>query len=205
MSELDEVVFDLRQLLSVESDDSVLTRRTLVARRLIALVETPEDSVRYGVTHERVCAMLRKRRTLAFNTDGQQSDFADDLRRSLSRKGLIGSLRIIGTSTTLFSLNPEKPPSHYFDALSDLSDIDVGLECPNLGEIAAKFGLEPSSSKLNPAGSFAKEQLAALLPESEEIIRHWQATLGRAIQLGAAADGKPTPFAWITDYVLPLD
>ncbi len=122
----------------------------------------------------------------------------------MRRHRLVGALRIIGTSTTLFSLNPDKPASHYFDASSNLSDIDIGLECPNLASIAAKVGVDPRKSKLNPAGSFAREQLAVALPEAEEIIRDWEVTLGRTIQIGAPADGKSTPFAWITDYVLPF-
>lgn len=205
MAELDKVMTLLRQFTLACVDDPLSRRRALVAARLTTLVERADDADHLGVSRERICAMLRKTRCLAFGTEALQSEFFDRLRMILRRAELVGTIRIIGTSTTLFSLNPEKSVEHYFDASTQPSDLDLGLECANMSLVAARVGIKPNKSKINPAGSFSREQLGRLAPDADELLVEWEGALGRTIQIGAPADGRPTPFSWITDYRMQLE
>lgn len=65
-------------------------------------------------------------------------------------------------------------------------------------------GIQPKSSKLNPAGTFDRDALAAGLPTLENVVRTWETVLARSIGIGAPADGTTAPSAWITDFVVPF-
>ena len=205
-----QLLADALQSVERVPDNVAANRRHIVARELRSLLVVGEAN-RYGVDGSRFLAMLEQRRPLAFDSDQQFRDFVSDLQGVLAACRVRGNIRLIGTSTSLFSLNPEKTFPHYFDCDSHAhSDLDVGLECPLLAELMDAHGIRPKPSRLNVHGTFSRHDLAVVIPEFGTLLDRWETSLHcpdgsrRNIGIGAPADGAPTMLGWITDYVLPI-
>ena len=185
--------------------DADSIRRATIARRLCDLASDPTLLPLYGLDIERFDDLLEKRRPLAFKSSGQYQEFIRDMSSALRSAGLTGAIRIIGTSTSLFSMSPNKGPEHFFDRDAGArSDLDVGIEASDLQTVMLQRGIQPKSSKLNVAGTFDRDALAAALPALGNLVRAWETELARSIGIGAPADGTTAPSAWVTDFVVPF-
>lgn len=86
-------------------------RRAMVARRLCDLASDPTLLALYGLNIERFDDLVERRSPLAFKSPEQFQEFIRDMSNALQSAGLAGSIRIIGTSTSLFSMSPDKAPN----------------------------------------------------------------------------------------------
>ena len=199
------LIDQLRAYSSDSFGDGDSVRRSTIARKLCELASDPTLLLQYGLDRERFDDLIEKRRPLPFKSPTQYQEFTREMCSVLRFADLGGAIRIIGTSTSLFSLSPSKGPEHFFDREPTIrSDLDVGIEARGLRAIMIARGIPPKLSKLNLGGTFDRDALVAGLPAVGGLVKSWETALARSLGIGAPADGATAPSAWLTDFVVPF-
>ncbi len=170
-------------------------REALHAQRLLAALGSAD--------HERVSALLDgcplpfgARRELA----EMVSQLGEALRDSLGEIPS-GVVRLIGTSATLFSLNPGKSPDHRFDDVQR-SDLDLAIESAALSRWLVAQGATIEWSRINAGGTLLG--LPRWLPVVGAWQARWSASLGRPVGVVATGDGGPRRWPSMMDVAVSL-
>jgi len=162
-----------------------------------------------GLTAPRFEALLAQRHPLPFEDEAHFSAFLAGLRGAvagaLGGASDAGHLRIIGTSATLFSLNPAKSPDRYFDGdRSCPSDLDLGLESPALARWLVERGAPVEPSLINEGGTIPCGAVVRLLPAVGSWLEGWGRALGRKVEAVVPGRGLPLRRPSLMDFLEPL-
>ena len=146
-----------------------------------------------------------ERKPLTFRSWEQYQQFQTEFQEAMKGirvdgKPVTAQAQVIGSATTFYSNNPDKPLGHHFDrnrAEGDTSDMDIDLYSPEMAKHMARLpnpavndkvmvGGEKTIFKSNGAGG-----LYSQFPQLEEFARRWKGILGRDIEIKLKIDITP--------------
>jgi hypothetical protein len=144
-----------------------------------------------------------ERRPLAFETweeyDAFKKEFAELVEKLAEGKAITAQGQVIGTSTSFYSGNPDKPLGHYFDrnAPRKPGDVDVDLFSPELVDRMIRAGGASVNEKVMVGGErtiFKNQGTGGTVgfhdryPAVDEFVERWSERLGRDVDVKLRLD-----------------
>jgi hypothetical protein len=115
-------------------------------------------------------------------------------------KPISAQAQVIGSATTFYSGNPDKPLGHHFDrerAAGKMSDVDIDLHSPELVEHMLTLENPAVNDKVMIGGertifkSGGHNGTYSQFPELEKFAERWKENLGRDVDIKLKIDLTP--------------
>ncbi|HEY0993209.1 MAG TPA: hypothetical protein VGD80_39420 [Kofleriaceae bacterium] len=187
-----------------------LTKLTENKARVAADLEKARiEQERYEIMKHGDPAHGGERRPLAFTTWKQYEEFKDEFAKLVDKladgRQISAQGQVIGSSTSFYSGNPDKPLGHYFDrrAPYKMGDVDVDLCAPELAKDMLASGAPAMNEKVLVGGEriiFKNEGPGGVYTRFsalEDFNDRWSSNLGRevAVKLRVDLELPPKPTA----------
>lgn len=141
-----------------------------------------------------------ERRPLAFTSwedyDKFKAEFAALVKQLAKGKEITSQGQVIGSSTSFYSGNPDKPLGHYYDrkAPAKMGDVDVDLYAPDLVKEMLASGVPTMNEKVLVGGertifrNSGPGGVAERFPDIVEFNERWSEILGREVDVKLRVD-----------------
>jgi hypothetical protein len=172
-------------------DDPARVAQDLEAARI--------ERERYDIMKNGDPAHGGERRPLAFETWEQYDEFKKDFAKLVRDLGggreIEAQGQVIGSSTSFYSGNPDKPLGHYYDRLGPgVGDVDVDLFAPELVKEMFAAGVPTMQEKVMVGGertifkNGGPGGFHERFPDALQFEKDWQFKLGREVALKLRID-----------------